>query len=314
MLAKALEEIAAKAIEKITAAKHGWPILLLLATVVGGYFLVREVRTTPEAIATTSDPRFLTVLWFCVTAGLAYFAWQVLRPSVSVRGSILVVLMGAALFTWWRYVDLRPRVLLIDVTFEPGATFSTQEMGAFLGTLQQSHIVVTILPKPISPVSDGDRIDFAPTREKLLGQLRSESLANHTVLVTSKHLSGAGWYNPFYVTSPNFSVISTYGMVPSSAKDRQEILHKYMASMVPLAAMHGIALGKNQKLLEDRDPATEHGCLHDFSVDKQLMVEKLKRGPRMCAAENAEIEKVFGAEIASEYRAILATASVANPP
>jgi hypothetical protein len=75
--------------------------------------------------------------------------------------------------------------------------------------------------------------------------------------------------------------------------------------MLPLVAIHSEAIRRGKKLLQERDPKAEHGCLHDFSVDRALFTEKLRRGPVMCGEEYVAIASVFDSIVAGEYKAIL---------
>lgn len=313
MLAKALEEIAAKFVEKFLGAKHGGAALALILLVGVSYLGVKEMRASPDAVETLIDPWFLTMVWFAASAALCYTLWQTnLGRASRVTGILLVVSSGTA--GWWNFVQVQPTTIRVDVVLDPNSTLRIQETADFFATLQQAHIIVTLLTGSSTGLNSSDQLDFEEAKASLLWTLRPASVATHTVFVTPRQLSGGGWQNLFYMTSPRLSVVSTYGILLSVESERQKMLQKYLATTVPLAAMHGQALEINKTLLSDRDPSTEHGCLHDFSVDKQLFMEKLRRGPKMCAIESAEIAKVFGSEIASEYRAILAVAASASKP
>jgi hypothetical protein len=313
MLMKALEEITKKVIEKVLGAKHGWAVLALVLFVGGGYFLVKELRSSPDAAETLADPWFLTMVWFAASAVLCYVLWQ-LKLGRASRLAVLILIAGGCAAGWWKFVQLEPTTIRVDVFFDPISPLPTKETADFFATLQQAHIVVTMVTMAVPTLQPGERLDFEDVKASVFPTLRPSSVATHTVLITPRQLSGGGWHNLFYMTSPRFSAVSTYGILPSEEQARQKMLQKYLASMVPLAALHGQALEINRKLLGDRDPSTEHGCLHDFSVNKELLMEKLRRGPKMCAIESAEIAKVFGPGIASEYRAILAVAAAASAP
>ena len=313
MLTKALEEIAKKLIERATSSRHGWAVLFLFAIMVGGFLIVREFRTSPETTAALIDPWFLTIVWIAGTIALTYAIWNAQVSSI-VRLALAAIVTVSSSVGWWSFIRNEPTAIRVDIVFDTGAGLSAALTADFFATLQQEHIVVTVVSRNLSALSAGNHVEFAEVEKALSPLLRPDSVTTHTAFVTPKQLSGFGWDNLFYVTSPRLSVVSTYGILPEEERKSQLMLLKYLASMAPLVALHGQALKLNKQLLSDRDPATEHGCLHDFSVDKMLLMEKLRRGPKMCPIEEAEISKVFGAAIATEYRKILSDAAAASSP
>jgi hypothetical protein len=158
---------------------------------------------------------------------------------------------------WWYYIHIEERTFLIDVVLDPTLDLQRAELATFFSDVEQPHIRVTLLFRDLTPPqSPAETLEYESVRKFATPLLRPGGSATHTALITAKRLLGEKWDNLFYVTSQRFSVISTYGVVVDGTPESQGILRKYLASMIPLAAMHGEALSEGKKLLKDRDPAT----------------------------------------------------------
>jgi hypothetical protein len=315
MFGRALDKIAEQLITKLSTMTLGWPLLLVLAAIGASYFGVAQLRSDPTVVETLRDPRFSSALLAVATIFVGYLIFRFASPRRIVRLALLLVLASGSAAAWWYCIHTEDRTFLIDVVLDDTLALERGELATFFADVEQSHIRVTLLSRRLTlPQLPFDTLEYEAARKFATPLLRPETSATHTALITAKRLSGVGWENLFYVTSQRFSVISTYGVVVDDAPEGKEILRKYLAAMVPLAAMHGEAMSEGKKLLKDRTPATEHGCLHDFSADRLLMLEKLRRGPVMCREEEAGIERTLGSAIATEYKDILSRAAEKTVP
>jgi len=314
LFGKALEKITEQIIARMSATPLGWPVLLLFACIGAAYIGVSHYRSDPTVAETVRDHRFVSLALLASTGFLAYAIVRFASPRRIVRITLMLLLIGSSAAIWWLEVRREEKVFRIDVVLDDKLGLQTSDIATFFSDVQQPHIRVTLLSTRLTPPSSQTFLDWALTRDYAAPLLRQISTTNHTAVVTPQQLNGLGWGNLFYVTSQRFSVISTSGIIADSDPDGKILLRKYLATMIPLAAIHGQALHDGTKLLQDRASNTEHGCLNDFSVDKLLMLEKLRRGPEMCKEEASEIEAVFGRDIAEEYKSILARAARKSAP
>jgi hypothetical protein len=183
----------------------------------------------------------------------------------------------------------------------------------FLRATDQPHIHIALVAKGLSPLDSAQVLEFEKTKVAALPKLREPPIATHTVLVTQKVLISRYWSNLFYATDGNFAVVSMHGVYDPTVPGDQTLALKYLASMIPLAVLHMDSLAKKSPFLPDRAMDTEHGCLHDFSADRRMLIAKLRKGPDLCAAEREGIARIFGSSIANEYSAILAQAKARRP-
>ena len=216
--------------------------------------------------------------------------------------------LGFIAGAWKLYRDTTP-IFKIDLVFDETARLDPVLLTRFLTRSQQPHLHITMLDRQLVAPDDGHVMVFDKTLREATLRLRSPIEATHTILVTSKMLANADWGNLFYSARGNFGVISLRGVADLTNPDDQNLALRYLASMIPLASMHALANELQISLLPDRSPATEHGCLHDFSVNRLLLVEKLRRGPELCAAEVAAISAAFGSTLVAEYQQILLSSS-----
>ena len=314
MLTKLLEEIAKRFIDVVAKRPYGVTLLVVLAIVGTTFLLLEYFRSTPTAATTLRDPIFLAVAGVAVLAGVAVVLKQSGRVPRVLAISTLLLLLG--LFTWgaW-YVHRDDTPLLkIDLVFEDDAKLDSALVTEFALSLQQPHIRITLLERQLIPPSLALLLKFDDALAQSATSIRPAGEATHTILVTSKMLANTQHSNLFYSARGNFGVVSLRGVAdPTKPQDRQLAL-RYLASMVPLVAMHALAHDRRIELLPDRSPETEHGCLHDFSTNRLLLIEKLRRGPKLCTAEAQAITRAFGPTIVAEYKEILEAASRPNAP
>ena len=87
--------------------------------------MVREVRGSPETIATLEDPRFVTIAWTATTAVICYTMWQVLQVGRPVGLTVQAALVVTSILVWWNLIDLDPPPLRIDLSFDDSAGLPT---------------------------------------------------------------------------------------------------------------------------------------------------------------------------------------------
>jgi hypothetical protein len=279
---------------------------------------------------------FVTKYWLPFLTHGTIVAGALDRPTTSWWISLLTVLklkylivaslvMGAFAVAWRSDLDSRlhhvspkaivpgaitntaDRILAIDVMFDQTFTLPKLQSINLLRDLAQKHIAIThVLQHPFDDTNAAPLV-FEEAMGRALPYLRSPEKANITVLVTNRILSWTHWTNLFYAAAPRFAVVSTYGVGSGDSADESALLRRYLATVIPLAALHGQAIAEHKTLLRDRDASTEHGCLLDFSVDKSFFIDELRQGAKMCPQEEADLTAAFGPTISSEYKAILET-------
>ena len=308
MFGKVLEKIEEKLIERVTALRFGWPLLLLLGTLGVAYLVVSALRTTPAVFETFHDPLFLIAAIAATATFVSYVIWRSLRSPILIRLGITAAIAAIAIYASWKTTEVETVGFRIDVIFD--LNIDPSLLAAFFAGLPQDHIKVTVRDRRVLGPSDADQVVYEQLAKEVLPKLRPPELSTHTALVTHRHLSGGRWTNLFYFAGPRFGIVSTWGM-PTDVS----LLQKYLAVMIPLIAMQGQAFAINKKLPKERDPDLDHGCLSDFSVDRTILIAKLRQGPALCKEEYEEIEALFGSAVAAEYKAILArSATTKGPP
>jgi hypothetical protein len=221
--------------------------------------------------------------------------------------------LGFGFGAWELYRDKAP-LFKIDLVFDETAHLDPVLLTSFLTRVQQPHLRITLLDRQLTSRDAGQFLVFDKALREANPLLRASTDATHTILVTNKMLANAEWSNLFYSARGNFGVVSMRGVADPTKPNEQVLALRYLASMVPLAAMHALANERSISLLPDRSSATEHGCLHDFSVNRLLLIEKLRRGPELCAAEVVAISAAFGRVLVAEYQQILLSSSRENAP
>jgi hypothetical protein len=285
--------------------------LFFFGFVWSAYLVVAEFRADPSIVETLLDWRFISAGHVASTLLLSYVVIRFTSPMRIMRIALLSMLLLLSIGVWWTVLRPQERTFLIDVVLDEQLEIQHSELAHFFSDIQQPHIRFTLLSRPLLPGKPAeDFLQWEIVKAQVAPLLRGGESTTHTAFITSKRLAGFNWRNLFYAVSPRFSVISTYGVAENEAAETKVMMRKYLATMIPLAAMHGQAREDDLKLLRDRGPITEHGCLHDFSADKEIFLEKLRRGPKMCHEEAAQIESAFGKKVEGEYRDILARAAV----
>ena len=305
MLGKIIEEIVKRLLDSISKRPYGITLFLMLAVVGIAFLLLQYLRSTPSALETLRDPFFYVVASATVILGVGI----ALKQSSQVPGliviAVLLILLGiAGGGAWSLYRDTTP-TFKIDLAFDETVKLNPALFARFLSNAQQPHIHITFLDRQLIVPNESPHLMFEKVAEQAVGHLRSSNDATHTILVTNKMLGNSKWFNLFYSTRGNFGVVSLLGVADPNNREEHGLALRYLASMVPLVAMHAVANDRKVNLLPDRSPDTDHGCLHDFSTNKLLLIEKLRRGPTLCATETEAMTKAFGPTLVSEYRQIL---------
>jgi hypothetical protein len=304
MLSKLLEDLGKRLLEALAKRPWGGTLLAVAGVIAASFVLLQYLRSTPSAMQTLRDPVFLAVAALSVVAGaaIAMSRSQLGRAA----GLALIVLAAAAAGAggWFLSRDGTP-VFRIDLVLDDSAALDPVLLDRLLAAVQQPHIRITLLQRRLLAPQDGDVLLFGRAADEAAGKLRDASLATHTVLVTARRLANERWSNLFYALRGNFAVVSIRGVADPAVAADQPLALRYLASMVPLAALHADAGARGVDFLPDRSDVTEHGCLHDFSADRRLLIAKLRREPQLCAAEVEGMTRAFGPVITAEYRAIL---------
>ena len=209
--------------------------------------------------------------------------------------------------------------LTVDVIVDQGSDIGESLLTAVFRDLQREHITVArLLDSKLSSMLTRDNLDVDEVILGVLrnGELRSPDKASYTILVTDRRLSRPRQQldNLFYFAHHRFGLLSVRNLDDSNLAiligdmrqgERVELLRKYLTAFIPLTAMLGEANARQKTLIADRGPATDHGCLSDFSNQLRALIDKLRAGPAMCPEEYDGIASTFGATVAADYKAIL---------
>jgi hypothetical protein len=305
MLSKLLEELGKRLITAVEARSYGSVLLAVLFVVGSAFLLLQYLHSTPSALETLRSTSFLFITAVAIGVGATVAMKQAGNiPHVVAIVGLFVYTSAAATAIWYLTRDETP-VFKIDVILDETVDLGPSLLAAFLQAVHQPHIQLTLLNRRLVPVDGLSIMNFERAEAAAVPQMRQPPVSTHTVLVTKKMLAEAQWANLFYAIRGHFGIVSLYGVVEPTAGSGDVLARKYLASMVPLAALHMAAMERGLSFLPDRLPETEHGCLHDFSVDRLLLIEKLRQGPELCATEITGLNMVFGPSITNEYKNIL---------
>ena len=338
MLAKLLEDIAKRILATIEGRKYGTVFVGAAFTVCAAYLLLQYFNSTPSALPTLLNPIFLTIVALSLGVGAAVAMKQSAKvPRIAALSGLIAYSLAAGGAIWYLQHDRTP-VFRIDVVFDDSVDVDATSLISFLRASDQPHIRIKLLQERLALSSGSPQIapgagQEGPIRLKeriansdsALGvmfedaelaarpKIRTLPTTTHTVLVTQRKLTRRPWSNLFYAIEGRFAVVSLYGIVQPTSAQTQSLQLRYLASMIPLAALHMDARLRGTTFLPERGSEIEQGCLHDFSMNRGLLIAKLVRGPELCAPEIAGLSQMFGPTLIAEYQTILAKAQAQRP-
>lgn len=340
MITKLLEDIAKRILATIEGRKHGTVAVGVAFTVCAAYLLLQYFNSTPSAVPTLLNPIFLTIAALSAGIGVAVAMKQSAKvPRIAALSGLIAYALAASGAIWYSQQD-RTQVFRIDVVFDDSVDVDPASLISFLLASDQPHIRIKLLQERISLTSGAsppptplgrelervirlkERIANTDSASGVMFEeaelvarpkLRTLPTTTHTVLVTQRKLTRRPWSNLFYAIEGRFAVVSLYGIVQSTNAQTQSLRIRYLASMIPLAALHMDARLRGATFLPDRGSEIEQGCLHDFSMNRELLIAKLVQGPTLCAPEIAGLSQMFGPTLIAEYQTILAKAQAHRP-
>ncbi|MDO8937973.1 MAG: hypothetical protein Q7U98_02320 [Methylicorpusculum sp.] len=309
MISQVLEEIAKRCIDFLVSSSYGTIILSAAFILLASFTLLNHNASDSSTITTLREPVFLVI------ASLTVFiaALLVLRQSNGVPRyiAIVILLLIAAIETaiYWQFKTPEFQVdIVLDDTINPSSGFVTK----LLGVLNQPHFQPALLDKRINFNEADDKLFFGDAVSALTQIKKTRSNSTHTLLITHRRLFDSKWQNLFYSIQGRIAVISIFGIGTQDDRLNDPLVERYLAAMITLATLHSEASTRFRTLLPDRSPISEHGCIHDFSSDRRLLVEKLRQDIGLCPSEAMAITSVFGSAITTEFRTILARAGKPN--
>lgn len=338
MVMKLLEDIAKRILATIERRKYGTVVVGVAFAVCSAYLLLQYFNSTPSALPTLLNPIFLTIVAVSVGVGAAVAMKQSGKvPRIAALSGLMAYSLAAGGAIWYLQHD-RTQVFKIDVVFDDSVDIDANSLISFLRASDQPHIRIKLLQERLAlsgrspeaarserqegPIHLKERLATTDSASGVMFEdaelaakptLRTVATTTHTVLVTQRKLTRRPWSNLFYAIEGRFAVVSLYGIAQPTSAQTQSLQLRYLASMIPLAALHMDARLRGATFLPDRGSEVEQGCLHDFSMNRGLLIAKLVRGPELCAPEVAGLSQMFGPTLISEYKAILATAQAQRP-
>lgn len=313
MLAKFVEEVSKRLLD--TALKHpfGLAAVVSIALSAAVFLALQYFQATPEAVNTLQNPIFFLIASataLIVTAFLLKLSARV--PRLIAMPVLALETLAIAALAVHVFVDQSPK-FKVDVIYDSAALPSAKLRNAVMQAVQTDHFQLTAVSRTVSYRDDSHAVLASDALGDLATKLRDKSISTPTILVTSKQLNNSEYANLFYSVQGSLAILSVHGIADLATIDGQNLTVRYLAAMLPLIAMHAEASARDRVLLSSRAPDTEHGCLHDFSTQRSILLEKLSSDLAMCATESETISAIFGKQITLEYREILRRATKFAP-
>lgn len=313
MLTKFLDEVAKRFLDAALSRPLGWLLISAIACTSAIFLGLQYIREAPRSLDVLQNPILFSSASLTALVGVAFL----LRVRRNVPRFVAIPVLTAACLTIVAYaihifVDRAPH-FKVDVVFDGTVAPTPRLQNMLTQTVQSKHFHFTVLDRNLYTGTNRSGLLAADVLGQAASRIRDKSLSTHTILVTSLPLSNSEYANLFYSVQGNLAVLSLYGIADIATIEGQNLILRYLASMLPLVAMHAEAAVQNRTLLPTRSPDTERGCLHDFSSYKLALIEKLRSGPTLCAEETEAIKEAFGERIIDEYREILRQTTALTP-